>query len=107
MKKLSEVSKKTWALSGLLTLLSIVFILYGVFEGKFEWIWIILCFAAAVVNIFGELRLAPTTKAEEEQWRQQMQNVPEPAQPAETVDVEEWEEVGEEDGEEEGKQPRE
>ena len=108
MKKLSEVSKRTWCVSGLLIILSVIFVVYGaVNNGQYEWIWIIICAVAAVVNIVAELRLAPTTNAEEaERWRQLAeQNDPEPEEAADAVHAEDREEFGEaEDGDEAGQE---
>ncbi|MBQ7064528.1 MAG: hypothetical protein IJM90_06545 [Firmicutes bacterium] len=56
---MKKIPTKSWILSAILLIIGVIHIFYGYMKGQFEWLWIILCFGGAILNILAEIYLVP------------------------------------------------
>lgn len=59
-----KLPRKTILLSLILVGIGIVHLIYGTIRGEYQWIWIVLCFVAALLNLLAERYLVSSNDSE-------------------------------------------
>lgn len=65
-----KLPRKTILLSLILIAIAVVHLIYGWIRGEYQWIWIVLCLVAAVVNVLAERYLISSKDAEDPEKRE-------------------------------------
>jgi uncharacterized membrane protein YcjF (UPF0283 family) len=65
-----KLPRKTILLSLILIAIAVVHLIYGWIRGEYQWIWIVLCLVAAVVNVLAERYLTSSKDAEDPEKRE-------------------------------------
>ena len=65
-----KLPRKTILLSLILIAIAVVHLIYGWIRGEYQWIWIVLCLVATVVNVLAERYLTSSKDAEDPEKRE-------------------------------------